>query len=822
MKEIELLAPAGSYEAFVAAVQNGCDAVYLGGRVFGARAYAANFDKKTMEKAIDYAHIRGVKVYVTINTLVKDNERMDLLEYVLELYIMGVDAVIVQDLGVVKILQDSFKDLEIHGSTQMTLHNSEGIRLLYDRGIKRVVLARELNLDEIAVIAKNTEADLEVFIHGALCYSYSGQCLMSSFIGGRSGNRGRCAQPCRKQYEIIKLDKNQKRNPPLFHLSMRDLNTLENVGKIIDSGVVSFKIEGRMKRSQYVASIVRSYRKGIDNYLSQRKELKDERIMKEVTQIFNRKFTKGYILDSNKNEILNIEKPNNRGLFLGEVENYDAKRRCFTIKLLEDLKQGDGIEIWSRSRESVGGIINKLYIDNRLTHEGKKNSVVDIEISGRIEDGDKVYKTLNVELMKSLERTYEGITENRKIPIWGELKVELGMPLKLYIWDADGNTVYKESQEIVEKARNVALKEEKIIENLSKLGNTPFYLKDIRIELQMNVAVAIASINKVRRDAIEDLMNIRKNKKKREGKIINTGFLSRKRPALREGLAAGDIPKLMVKVDRIQQLEHVLEEGVDRIYYGGVQTLKNAIEICRAKNIEIFFKSPTILKDEESKILQRILKERIVDGVLAGELGIINFAKNTLKVPVLADTSFNIMNSSTVSFLEEIGVDGISLSTELDLKNIQNLEINKNLEVETIVYGKLPIMTTETCPLIGSNHCKHQCFKCKEKTNHYIWGLKDIKNIIFPFTRDDWGRTIIINGNPLYMMDKIQDLANLRINNYRLEFTDEDPKKIIKIIRGYKNNIKQYFHMDNRDGQYGDVELGIQGFTRGHFYRGVE
>lgn len=210
MKEIELLAPAGSYEAFVAAVQNGCDAVYLGGRVFGARSYAANFDKKTMEKAIDYAHIRGVKVYVTINTLVKDNERMDLLEYVLELYIMGVDAVIVQDLGVVKILQDSFKDLEIHGSTQMTLHNSEGIRLLYDRGIKRVVLARELNLDEIAVIAKNTEADLEVFIHGALCYSYSGQCLMSSFIGGRSGNRGRCAQPCRKQYEIIKLDKNQK------------------------------------------------------------------------------------------------------------------------------------------------------------------------------------------------------------------------------------------------------------------------------------------------------------------------------------------------------------------------------------------------------------------------------------------------------------------------------------------------------------------------------------------------------------------------------------------------------------------------------------
>ena len=822
MKEIELLAPVGSYESLVAAVQNGCDAVYLGGRAFGARAYATNFDKKTMEEAVDYAHIRGVKVYVTINTLIKDNERVDFLNYVLELYTIGVDAVIVQDLGAVKILQDNFKDLAIHGSTQMTLHNSEGIKVLYEKGIKRVVLARELNLQEIAHISKNTEVDLEIFIHGALCYSYSGQCLMSSFIGGRSGNRGRCAQPCRKQYEIVSLKDNQKRSPALFHLSMRDLNTLEDVGKIIESGVKSFKIEGRMKRPQYVASIVKSYRKGINNYLTHKKELIDEETMKEVTQIFNRKFTKGYILNSDKNQILNIEKPSNRGLFLGRADDYNSKRGSFTIKLMEDLNQGDGIEIYSRNKESVGGIINKLYIDNKLTHEAKSGSIVEIKINGRVQKGDNVYKTFDNQLTKSLEKTYQGVIENKKIPIWGELKVELGMPLKLYIWDADGNTVYKDSEEIIEKARNIGLKEEKIIGNLSKLGNTPFYLENIYIDLQEDVAISVASINKIRRDAIEDLIKIRKNKNKRDAKTINLYSSTREKDLLATGLADNQIPKLMVKVDTIQQLETVLHEDVDRVYYGGIHDLHRVTKMCKENNIEIFFKSPTILKDQESQILQRILEKNMVDGILAGELGFLNFAKNNLKTSVIADASFNIMNSSTVDFLKDMNVNGITLSTELDLKNIENLQINKDLEVEVIIYGKLPIMTTETCPLIGNNYCNNQCHKCEDKANHYTRGLKDSKNMVFPFTKDDWGRTIIINSNPLYMVDKIHDLFKLSINNYRLEFTDEEPEEIIKIIRSHRNSIEKYFSMNNTEKGYKDIGMDIKDFTRGHFYRGVE
>ena len=820
MKKIELLAPAGSYEALVAAVQNGCDAVYLAGKAFGARAYATNFDKYTMQKAIEYAHIRGVKVYLTVNILVKDNEREDLLKYVLDHYNMGIDAVIVQDLGVVKILQDNFKNLEIHSSTQMTIHNTEGVNALYNRGIKRVVLARELNTEEINNIAKHTKADLEVFVHGALCYSYSGQCLMSSFIGGRSGNRGRCAQPCRKKYKLVKLNRKTDENQKLYYISMRDLNTLENVGKIIDSGVLSLKIEGRMKRPEYVVSIVRAYRKAIDKYISTNEEFNDSRTTKEITQVFNRKFTKGFILDSDRNQILNIEKPNNRGLVLGKVQNYNSRRKLMTLKLMEDINQGDGIEIWDIDRGSVGGIINKIYKNNKLSHYAKKGDIVDIEINSRVNPGEIVYKTLDNKLMKELARTYEENNENKKIPIWAKLEVKLGEPLKLYIWDNEYNTIYKESENIVEEAINRPITEERIKENLGKLGNTPFYLESINIKLDSNVAIAISAINKIRRDAIESLTSVRKNKNKGDKKIELFNIYSNEELSLDKGLKKGMIPKITAKVHGLNQLETVLQEGVERVYFSSIKDIESAVKLCKDNNIEIYFKTPSILKDRESKILKYILKDNPINGILAGELGIIDYIKSNLNLPIILDYNINIMNSSAVKFLQNMNVDGITLSTELDLNNIRHLEIDKNLEIEVVAYGKLPMMTTEACPLINTNYCDRECHQCKVSKNQYIWGLKDNKNMIFPLTKDDWGRTIILNSQPIYMADKMEDLLNLRIHNYRLEFTDENTEEMRKIIQEYKNSIKEEMNNYQDNNRY--KKPIIENFTRGHFYRGVE
>ncbi|SNS99298.1 putative protease [Anaerovirgula multivorans] len=821
MKEIELLAPAGSYEALVAAIQNGADAIYLGGMVFGARAYATNFDLETLEKAVDYAHVRGVKVYVTINTLVKDREIVELVDYVTKLYNMGIDAVIVQDLGVMKLINELFSGLEIHCSTQMALHNSQGIMMLKKAGAKRVVLARELSIKDIREITRNTGIEIEVFVHGALCYCYSGLCLMSSLIGGRSGNRGRCAQPCRRTYEILPLkDDKTSKIQKAYYMSTRDLKTIENIGKIIESGVTSLKIEGRMKKPQYVASIVRSYRKSIDNYMLNKTQLNQEATVKEITQIFNRKFTKGYLLNSSPEEMLNVEKPNNRGIFLGRVENYDGKGKKFKIKILEDIRQGDGIEIWSNKSENPGGIINKMYKENKLIHEAKKGDIIEIQLFGTINKGDEVYKTLDLQLMRDLEKTYSHDIENRKVKIYGEVNVERGMPLKLHVWDMEGNTVHKETETIVEEAEKVPLTAKKLTENLRKLGNTPFQLEDMKVELQSNVALPISIINQVRREAIEELVKLRINKSKRMIKPIEQSKIFENQRTLHTKKRHTTLPKLSAKVDGIQQLKNILEFPIDRIYYGNILDLQEAVKICKEKGVEVYYRSPSILKDKDQEKLRTILHHCSLDGILAGELGIIDYGKNIVDLPVIADTTLNVMNSKTISFLQEKGIDGITISTELDLKNIKTLEISDGIETEAIIYGKLPVMITETCPLASINKCHHQCNSCSQNPFQYLWGLKDEKKAVFPFTKDNWGRTIIVNNHPLYIIDKMDDLKELYITSFRLDFTDEEPPGIRRIMADCWNNMKYYY--DENTNNHKPYENKIDRFTRGHYYRGVE
>ncbi|MCC5910506.1 MAG: U32 family peptidase [Clostridiaceae bacterium] len=820
MNNIELLAPAGSFEALKAAVQNGADAIYLGGMLFSARAYASNFDEEILEKAVEYAHIRGVKVYVTVNTLIKDMEIIHLLPYLKFLYEIGIDAVILQDLGVVKIVKDIFPDFPIHCSTQMTLHNSQGVEVLKKAGVERTVLARELSLKEIKAIYQSTGMELEVFVHGALCYGYSGQCLMSSFIGGRSGNRGRCAQPCRKQYELVSLDEGSTHQEKAFYISMRDLNTLEDIGKIIESGVTSFKIEGRMKKPQYVAAIVKAYRKAIDQYIKAKTKLVDEEIHKEVTQVFNRKFTKGYILNSHKDQILNIQKPNNRGLLLGVVEEYNNHNKTFTLQLLDDIQQGDGIEVANQA-EGIGGIANKIYKNNKLTHEAKKGEKVEIKLIGRIEKGAKVYKTLDMQLMKRLEVTYNYHEENKKVNIYGEVTLKVNEPMELCVWDEDGNTVCRKSDVLVEQARKVALSEEKVSESMKKLGNTPFEMHYVNCHVEQDISIPIAIVNRLRRDTVEDLIKVRKNKSKRsfqntvQMNLFIEDLSSKKMKANDSNLT----PKISVKVDTINQLDAVLTERVDRIYYGNLKNLDRAVELCRHKKVQIFFRCPSIIKDHELQLLQDKVKDFSLDGVLAGDLAMVQFTKEHLNIPVIGDMSLNTMNSKAIAFLKELGADGITLSPELDLRNIKGIQGQEKSFVEIIIYGKLLAMVAETCPLIESNQCNHPCEKCRKSPYTYQWGLKDDKNISFPFSKDYLGRTIILNSKPIYMLDKMQDIYTTNIKNYRLEFTDESPEDVVKVTKAYVTSIKN--SIDNNNIVESN-SVGIDEFTRGHFYRGVD
>lgn len=375
----ELLAPAGTWDSFVAAVENGADAVYLGAKALGARAFAGNFTLEEIGEAVDYAHLRGVKVFVTVNTLVKDMQMKKAADMLCFLSECGADAVIVQDIGLLHLAKDIVPDLPIHASTQMTVHNSEGVLFLEELGVKRVVLAREMSIDEIRQVREKTNIELETFIHGALCISYSGQCLLSSVIGGRSGNRGQCAQPCRKSYELLGYDGAVSTEGP-YLLSPKDLNSTDVLPQLIEAGVSSFKIEGRMKRPEYVAGVVGIYRTLIDRYFDDPEAYfvsPDEALVLE--QLFNREFTDAYLKGSRVG-MMSREQPYSRGLVAGSVIGYNEEDRRIIANLSAKLELGDGIGL--EGMEGAGENITQMAIDGEQVTSAQAGDVVEISLEG--------------------------------------------------------------------------------------------------------------------------------------------------------------------------------------------------------------------------------------------------------------------------------------------------------------------------------------------------------------------------------------------------------------------------------------------------------
>jgi putative protease len=485
MNKIELLAPAGNFDALAAAVESGADAVYLGGNKFNARAYADNFDAETLAKAVDYAHIRGVRILVTVNILLSDRELAEALDYISFLYSIGVDAIIVQDLALLKLASALFPDMEVHCSTQMTVHNIEGARYYAALGAKRIVLARELSLDEIRNIVQNAGVDIEIFIHGALCVSYSGQCLMSSLIGGRSGNRGRCAQPCRRKYSFynFRTGKTESGNQSKHLMSTRDLNTYNRLEELVESGVTSLKIEGRMKKPEYVAIVVKHYREALDCILKKSRS-KSEQADYELKSAFNREFTEGYLFNKRNRDIVSIERPDNRGIRLGKV--LKQKGDIATISIEEGfLNDGDGIEVISKNGRSTGTIISGIRVKGNNVKIAGKGDNAEIFIRDRVEAGSIVNKTFDSLLARKAREEYS--PENlRKIAVECRLIIKLGQKPVIIVSDSDGNTVSYTDEERVETALKAASSFEKLSEQLGKTGDTPYSVEKIAAEIEEN------------------------------------------------------------------------------------------------------------------------------------------------------------------------------------------------------------------------------------------------------------------------------------------------------------------------------------------------
>ena len=496
MKKIELLAPAGNMDCLKAAVMAGCDAVYLGGNHFGARAFSKNFTDTEIVEAINYCHLYGVKVYVTVNTLIYDDEVEEFLKYIEFIHKNNVDAIIIQDLGMFDLVRKTFPKLEIHASTQMHIHNLEGAKLMEELGMQRVVLARETSIKQIEEIKKNSNVELEIFIHGALCISYSGQCLMSSLIGGRSGNRGTCAGSCRLKYDIVSVD-GKKINSKEYPLSTKDLNGIESIGKLIDIGVSSLKIEGRMKSIEYVYMVVSLYREAIDSYYEMGKVVINEEKLRKLKKIFNREYTKGYLNDVKNNDIINGYRPNHMGVNIGRVVSY--KNGMAEIKLTDDLVIGSGLRVIGKDKD-VGVLVNEFYINNKLVKEGHAGDTIKIKVNDIVNFGDMVVVTSDKMVSDEVDKLIKD--SPRKVMITGIFEGVIGKEISLEI--SDGINIVRAQGNVCEIARNKPVTD--------KLGDSIYQYSKLDVKMDKNIFIPLKEINELRREAIELLNQKRQYK----------------------------------------------------------------------------------------------------------------------------------------------------------------------------------------------------------------------------------------------------------------------------------------------------------------------
>lgn len=733
MSKKELLSPVGSVEAFYAAINAGADALYLGLDKYSARAYTTTFNLDNIKQYIDYAHLRNVKIYITINTVVFDDELADVYNTIDVLASYSVDAIIVQDLAIFHYITNKYKSTVVHASTQMGIDDIYGAKFIKDMGATRVVLARETTINEINNIKKKLDIELEAFIHGALCVCYSGDCLMSSMIGDRSGNRGRCAGPCRQQYTLINTDLSTSCGNG-FLLSMKDLNTSKSFMDL--SKIDSYKIEGRMKPAHYVGLVTNVYRKIIDN---QKVDINS------LEKVFNREFTKGYILNADKAEITNITKPNNTGYEIGFITRLDNKK--IWIKLKSELSKGDQISINLPNKfKEISLPITKMFDSNFDIKDTINNVAIIYTDTSELKVGYKVYKTKDSRLINEIETAINSKPYRKsKIDIHFDMKIGKKAFLKVQY----GNFVtYQKSISIVQPAISHAVSKDNIIKQLEKLNDTPYEINKFDINIDENCFINLKEINEMRRNAIEDLNKQRLNfivKYNHENKDIVVHNVQPHKP------------EIVVQVNNQRQYNKVKELGINNIYFDNI-LLRNNTQYLENKDL-----------------------------LLVGGYNAINYYQNK-NVKLVADTSFNVTNHVAAGILSSLGIDRITLSLELDKNSINNLvqtyidKYKTYPNFEVVIYGRTSLMHMKYCPLKRLN----MCGQCKQ----YHFALKD-KFESFPLQFNKDCTANLLNAKILNNIDLIENLQG--IYYFRVIFSDESDEEIEFII----NNLKAKLNGEN-------------------------
>lgn len=818
MPEVELLSPVGNLECLKAAVQNGADSVYFGVDKFNARFYATNFGIDAMKEAILYCKLRNVKTHLTLNTLIKNSEFEDAINLAKEAYEAGIDAIIVQDLGLAKYLISHFPDLPVHASTQMTAHNLQGVLELEKLGFKRVVLSRELSIEEIEYICNNSNVEIETFIHGALCICYSGQCLFSSVVGGRSGNRGKCAGPCRLPYELICQSNDDNNSKPKlldkgYILSPKDLCGLAYLPRLISAGVKCFKIEGRMKSPEYVATVTRIYRKYIDMVLNGDKYIIDEQDVTDLMQVFNRGgFSNGHLDVKPNKDLIFPKKPNHMGLYLGTIEKYNSSKGLITLNLETPLNLGDSISV---EKEDSKYLVSELMLKNQNIKEANIGSHVTIgRMKGNISIGDKLYKVVSKKLVDEAHSSYENC-ENKKIALNCRVTIKKDTPIKMTLFTANNSnssSIYHNvkvdvvSDIIPIDALKTPISVERVIKQISKTNNTPYNFENITVYLDDGLYVpSISSLNELRRNAIEKLEEKIYQKMIRKAPELNftaeektTYIADLPNPKLslflRNLYLDYDYSKL--EKDKINRIYLSLKLFVDKKYNSIIQYL--------SENYNLYIYLPTIIKANYKNIilnsLDDITKKYSIKGFVLSNIADFEFLeKYKNDYDFVGNYSLNVFNNHSMEEYKKLGLNCITLSRELNQDGINEILHTSNIDSELIVYGNLPLMATNYCFLGKTNHCYPDCGTACQKNNTYY--LKDRLGFQFKIIPDNMQTvTVIFNSKTLSISTK-----ELPISSVRLDMIDETIEQINEVIN------KAYVREKLEGTQY----------TNGNLYREV-
>ena len=869
----ELLAPAGSLDAFEAAIANGADAIYLGGSRFNARASAANFDDDSLTAAVRRAHLFGKKVYVTVNILMGQDELNAGLDYLAFLDDIGVDAVIIQDFGLMKLAHSHFPNLPLHGSTQMTIYNHWGAGFLRAAGAERVVLAREVSLAEAAEIRLRSGLEIEIFVHGALCFSYSGQCLLSSMIGGRSGNRGRCAQPCRMEYSLVDTGGEGSHRKGLAHslahsnegnhlLSPSDLNTLEILPQLVAAGISALKIEGRMKRPEYVATVVRIYREALDRYYADPRHfcaLPEE--LADLEQIFNRGFTTGYYLSRPGLAMMSHQHSKNRGVLLGRISGWgNHGHGRYQIQLEKDLRVGDGVAVRIAQGENTGTEVAALWNaqQGRLEY-APAGTVVELDLPGDPQPGAPVFKTSDRMLLSRAQESFASGSEGLTIPVSLEFSAVVGQPGHLSLSDDQGNTVSVDGDFRAEQAIRHPLTAERVKDQLTRLGATAYYAQNFRAVIDGDLMIPVSDLNSLRRKGIAALEEARLRRWASAGRA---GLAGR----IREPGASGTYPissvtsqerrlgrrlrtrtVLSVSASDPVSLEAALEGGAARVYFGGesyrpfgewsLENIQQGIQAAKNHGAEAIVSLPRIVAQRETDAYEqklRAIAELNPDGFLIRNIGQAHLLRQFWggRGRLCGDYTLNVFNTHTAEALEGLSV--ITLSPELTLAQIRKVLAAEATAVEweweIPVQGAIQLMVSEHCPLGAKTGggagqmaagCSMPCLKCRGSA-----GLQDRLGLIFPIRVDTQCRMHLFNSMDLNLAAHLLALTKLGLS-VRIEGLAHDATYIGKATRIYHDLLfgAARGHDPERNCFAtlidGLEQLSIQGTTKGHLHRGV-